>query len=158
MESLYLRKTIAADLDTLFENQLDNEAIQMAAFTPENPHDKELYMQKWLGIIENEAVNMQTILLDNQIVGSVAHFEMLGEVNVSYWIGKAFWGKGVATKALELFLEQAVERPLFARVAFDNFGSQRVLEKNGFRPIDKAIGYSNARQQKIEEIVYRKDD
>jgi ribosomal-protein-alanine N-acetyltransferase len=154
-QHLSLRKTILDDLDILFENQLDSEANLMAAFTPENPHDKELYLQKWSAIIQNEAVNMQTILVNEQIAGSVSHFEMFGEVNVSYWIGKPFWGQGVATKALSLFLEKAAERPLFARVAFDNFGSQRVLEKNGFVQISTATGYSNARKEKIEEKIYQ---
>jgi RimJ/RimL family protein N-acetyltransferase len=50
-------------------------------------------------------------------------------------------------------MEQA--RPLGARVAFDNFGSQRVLEKNGFIRIGSDSGFANARQAEIEEFIYQ---
>jgi [ribosomal protein S5]-alanine N-acetyltransferase len=42
------------------------------------------------------------------------------------------WGMGIATKALKAFLMKENTRPIFGRVAFDNFGSQKVLEKCNF--------------------------
>lgn len=55
-----------------------------------------------------------------------------GEREVGYWIGKRYWGRGVATRALSEFLREVPERPLFAHVATHNLGSLRVLEKCGF--------------------------
>jgi ribosomal-protein-alanine N-acetyltransferase len=150
-----LTKTIHADLETLFEFQTNKDGIWMAAFTQENPTDKEFYMNKWTKIVANPEINMQTIRLENIIIGSVAHFDIMGETNISYWIDQPYWGKGLATLALKMFLKNAVIRPLFARVAFDNFGSQRVLEKCGFKTIGKDKGFANARNMEIEEFIYQ---
>ncbi len=155
-DTLTLRQTIKDDLETLFRHQLDDEANRMAAFTPEDPSEKTAYMEKWAKIVDGGEVNMQTILVDSTIVGSVLHFDMGHETNVSYWIGRAYWGKGVASKALAQFIA-AAKRPLFAQVAFDNIGSQKVLARNGFVRIRKESGFANARGKEIEEFVYRLD-
>ena len=154
---MIIRKTIQDDLETLFKNQRDKEANVMAAFTAEDPNDKVAYMAKWSKIVDNDQVNMQTVLLESQIVGSVLHFSMDGEINVSYWIGKTYWGKGIASQALSLFVHQVSERPLFGRVAFDNIGSQKVLEKCGFEEIGTDVYFANARGKEIEEKIYRLD-
>lgn len=129
----------------------------MAAFTPENPDDRALYRQKWTGILQDPAIRMQTVCLDDTIVGSVVHFEMMGETNVSYWIDRAHWGKGIATEALNAFIAGLPLRPLYGRTAYDNTGSQRVLEKCGFRHIATEQGFARARDGEITEFVYRLD-
>jgi len=40
-------------------------------------------------------------------------------------------------------------------VAFDNYGSQKVLEKCGFLKIGSDSGYANARQKEIEELIFK---
>lgn len=152
--NLTLKPTTLQDLDLLFLYQKDEVSNQMAAFTAEDPNDKEAYMEKWLKIIENPAINMQTIFMDNINVGSVFCFEMMGETNVSYWIDRQYWGKGIATKALNLFLEKVNKRPLVGRTAFDNYGSQKVLENCGFTLSDKEVDFANARNKKIEEFIF----
>ncbi|RPJ44644.1 MAG: N-acetyltransferase, partial [Chloroflexi bacterium] len=59
-------------------------------------------------------------------------FVLQGEREVGYWLGREFWGRGIATQALTAFLEQVTERPLFAHVAKHNLSSRRVLEKCAF--------------------------
>ncbi|MCP4442282.1 MAG: GNAT family N-acetyltransferase [Aureispira sp.] len=152
---LVLRKTITTDLDTLFNNQLDEESNYMAAFTAKDPTDKDAYMAKWTKIVVNDAVNMQTILLEDKIVGSILHFDAGEETFVAYGIGKDFWGKGIASAALAKFLKLSPKRPLFAQTVFDNLGSQRVLEKNGFVVIGKEINFANARGKEVEEFVFK---
>ena len=98
---------------------------------------------------------MQTIIVDKIIAGSVSKFEMGGDAEITYWIDKQFWGKGVATKALNEFLKNEKARPIFGRVAFDNFGSQKVLEKCGFVKIGTDKGFANERQAEIEEFIYK---
>lgn len=149
-----LTKTTTQDLETLFVFQTNQEGIRMAAFTAEDPADKTAYMKKWTSIVANPNIQMQTIRFQNTIVGSVIHFEMMGETNVSYWIDQQYWGKGFATAGLKRFLEISPKRPLHARVAFDNFGSQKVLEKCGFKSIGKDKGFANARKMEIEEFIY----
>ena len=88
-------------------------------------------------------------------MGSVAKFMMKDEAEITYWIDKKFWGKGIATSALKIFLNIEIVRPIYARAAFDNFGSQRVLTKCGFIQIGKDKGFANARQAEIEEYIYK---
>lgn len=149
-----LKPTTTEDLETLFEHQVDDEYNTMAASTSENPNDKAAYITKWTKNIANPTINMQTIFMGSKIAGSVLHFDMMGETNVSYGIDKNMWGKGIASEALREFIKLSPKRPLYGRVAFDNVGSQKVLEKCGFKRIGKAKEFANARQQEIEEFIY----
>lgn len=150
-----LRPTEIADLDFLFQFQLDKEGGYMAAFMPEDPADKQAYLSKHIKLLSDPSVNNQTILLGDEIVGSIAKFVMEGNAEITYWIDRKYWGKGIATRALEEFLCIESIRPLFGRVAFDNFGSQRVLEKCGFVRTGSDKGFANARQRETEEFIYR---
>ena len=149
-----LKRTNQNDLETLFLFQLDKDANYLAAFTSKNPSDKNAYIEKWTRLLSDEKINVRTILLKNKIVGSIAKFEMEGNAEITYWIGKEFWGKGIASTALKKFLEIEKTRPLFGRIAFDNLGSQKVLENCGFSKIGIEKGFANAREKEIEEIIF----
>lgn len=153
--NIKLRQTEIADLGTLFQFQLDKEGGYLAAFMPKDPTDKTAYINKFTKLLNTPTVNNQTILLDNIIVGSIAKFEMEGNSEITYWIDRKFWGQGIATKALNEFLVIEAIRPIFGRVAFDNFGSQKVLEKCGFNKVGTDKGFANARQMEIEEFIYK---
>ncbi len=150
-----LRPTEIADLETLFEFQLDKEGGYLAAFMPKDPTDKSAYLDKYTKLLNDQTVNNQTIILDNVIVGSIAKFVMEGETEITYWIGRKYWGQGIATKTLKEFLTLETNRPIFGRVAFDNLGSQKVLEKCGFEKVGTDKGFANARQAEIEEYIYK---
>jgi ribosomal-protein-alanine N-acetyltransferase len=150
-----LRPTEISDLDTLFQFQIDKEGGYLAAFMPEDPADKVAYVNKHTKLLDDLTVNNQTIILDNIIVGSIAKFVMNGDTEITYWIDRKFWGLGIATKALKEFLAIETFRPIFGRVAFDNFGSQKVLERCGFVKIGVDKGFANARQLEIVEFIYK---
>ena len=150
-----LRQTEKSDLEILFQFQLDAEANYLAAFTSKDPTDKEAYFEKYTKILNDPTKNNQTILVGEIVAGSIAKFEIEGDAEITYWIDRKFWGKGIATTALENFLAIENTRPVFGRVAFDNFGSQKVLEKCGFVKIGTDKGFANARQKEIEEFIYR---
>lgn len=150
-----LRQTEIEDLHIFFRFQLDEEASYLAAFIPEYPKDKSAYLTKHTGLLSDPTVNYRTITFNNTIVGSIVKFEMEGEADITYWIDKEFWGQGIATKALIDFLSIETKRPIYGRVAFDNFGSQKVLEKSGFVKIAKEKGFANARQTEIAEFIYK---
>jgi [ribosomal protein S5]-alanine N-acetyltransferase len=152
---LQLRPTEVADLHTLFQFQLDQEAGYLAAFMPKDPADKSAYLNKYTKLLNDPMVNNQTIILDKIIVGSIASFFIEGDREITYWIDRTYWGQGIATKALKEFLSIETIRPIFGRVAFDNFGSQRVLEKCGFIKTGSDKGFANARQAEIEEYIYK---
>lgn len=149
-----LRRTEVADLDTLFQFQLDKESAYLAAFMPKDWTDKAAYIIKHTKLLNDPTVNNQTILVENIIVGSIAKFEIEGDTEITYWIDRKFWGQGIATKALKDFLAIETTRPILARVAFDNFGSQKVLEKCGFMKIGSDKGFANARQTETEEFIF----
>ena len=118
------------DLPILFEHQLDPEAYAMAAFAP---RDRDAFMAHWAKILADDSLLAYAIELDGRVVGNVGSFDYEGHREVGYWIDRAVWGRGVATRALAAFLQDETQRPLFAGVAPHNAGSMRVLEKCGFQ-------------------------
>lgn len=154
---IQIRPTTVADLDILFQFQLDPEANHLAAFTSKDSFNKEAYLAKYTRLLNDPTVNNQTIVVDGTIAGSIAKFVMEGDTEITYWIDKAFWGQGIATIALKNLLTIETTRPIFGRVAFDNTGSQKVLEKCGFTKIGTDKGFARARQTEIEEFIYRLD-
>lgn len=150
-----LRPSKISDLDLLFQFQLDKEGGYLAAFMPKDPTDKAAYIAKHTKLLSDPAVNNQTIVIDGNIVGSIGAFIVDGDRELTYWIDRKFRGQGIATKAVKEFLSIETARPIFVRVAFDNIGSQKVLEKNGFIKIGSDKGFANARQAEIEEYIYK---
>ncbi|WP_038260627.1 GNAT family N-acetyltransferase [Zhouia amylolytica] len=152
---IILRPTKISDLEILFEFQLDEEGGYMAGFMPEDSTDKVAYVSKYTKLLGDPEVNNQTITVNNIIIGSIAKFVMANEAEITYWIDRNFWGQGIATTALKSFLNDETARPIFGRVAFDNYGSQKVLEKCGFKKVGSDKGFANARQMEIEEFIYK---
>jgi RimJ/RimL family protein N-acetyltransferase len=88
------------------------------------------------------------------VIGHVLSYEQSGRPEVSYWLGRDFWGRGLATRALSDFLARVNQkRPIYARVAKDNLRSLRVLEKCGFRITGEDKGFANARGEEVEEWI-----
>jgi RimJ/RimL family protein N-acetyltransferase len=142
------------DLSIFFAYQLDQEANHMAAFTAKHPTNQEAFMAHWHRILAEETNIIQTILCNGQVAGSVSSYLGEGRPEVTYWLGKEYWGKGIATWALKEFLaHHNPTRPIYARAAKDNLGSRRVLEKCGFKAIGELTGFANARGQEIEELL-----
>ncbi len=151
---LLLRNVVNDDLPIFFEYQLDRDANYMAAFTAQDPTNREAFMEHWHRILADKTNIIQTILFQGQVAGSVSSYEEEGKPEVTYWLGKDYWGKGIATLALREFLaHHNPTRPIYARVAKDNLGSRRVLEKCGFKIIGESKGFANARGQEIQEII-----
>jgi RimJ/RimL family protein N-acetyltransferase len=151
---LFLRDVISADLQEFFEFQLEPEANYMAGFTAKDPSDRDAFTMHWSKILKDPSVIIKTIVDRGQVVGSVLSYEDEGKPEVSYWIAKEHWGKGIATWALSEFLNHSnTTRPIYARVAKDNMGSRRVLEKCGFSIIGQSRGFANARGEEIEELL-----
>ncbi|WP_330283989.1 GNAT family N-acetyltransferase [Streptomyces sp. NBC_00588] len=147
-----LREVHESDLPVFFRQMNDPEAVRMAAFTPEDPADRDAFDARWKRILASDDVT-RTVLADGDVVGSTAVYGEPGEREVTYWVDRAYWGRGVATAALRALLAEVRERPLYARAAADNAGSLRVLEKCGFRRTARVSGYANARGAEIDEVV-----
>jgi RimJ/RimL family protein N-acetyltransferase len=125
-----LREVVDADVPIFFVHQNDSEASAMAAFPS---RDYDAHMAHWTNnVLANETGFVRTIVVDGQVAGNVVSWAADGRRLVGYWVGREFWGRGVATRALAEFLELLTERPLHALVAPHNIASIRVLEKCGF--------------------------
>lgn len=153
--NITLTKTEKEDLELFFQFQLDKEANYLAAFTSKDSNDKTAYIEKYSKFLSDPEKNLRTIRVNNEIAGSISKFILENEAEITYWIDRKFWGQGIATAALQNFLKIEKIRPIFGRVAFDNYGSQKVLEKSGFIKIGKDKGFANARQEEIEEYIYK---
>jgi RimJ/RimL family protein N-acetyltransferase len=149
-----LRQATLADRDAWFRMMSDPASLLMAAFTPPNPDDRAAFDARWARILADQCLLVRTILVDGVVAGSVSRYYDAGHAEVTYWIDRAFWGRGIASEALRLFLSEVSERPLYARAATDNAGSRRVLERNGFELVRHERGFADARGEEIEEVVY----
>ena len=150
---MQLRKAIAADVPIFYEQQLDLDANYMAAFTRKDTTDKGLFFEHMAKIMADESVMLRTITSNNEVAGYVVRFFRFEKPEVSYWLGKNYWGKGLATQALTIFLSLETTRPIYARVAKDNIASIRVLEKCGFAVCGEDKGFANARNTEVEEYI-----
>jgi len=150
-DKIQLRDVIEADLPIFYEQQRDPEATQMAAFPSRN---EEAFMAHWRdNVLANGSGQVKTILFNGEVAGNIVCFEQLGEREVGYWLGKQFWGKGIATQALEEFLKMIETRPLYAHVAKHNIGSKRVLEKCGFSIAGEDRFFSEILGKNVDEYI-----
>jgi RimJ/RimL family protein N-acetyltransferase len=150
---IVLRDVTEGDLTIFFEQQLDPDANRMAAFTAKDPADGDAFTVHWTKILGDDAITIKTMLFEGRVAGHVLSFERFGKPEVSYRLGKRYWGKGIATQALSEFLGHVPLRPLYARAANDNIASIRVLEKCGFTITGEDKGFSNARGVGVEESI-----
>lgn len=150
---LQLREVAAGDLPVFFEHQRDPLGVHMAAFTAKDPDDRTAFDAHWRRLRDDPTILMRTIEVDGRPAGHVSSY--VGDVGleVTYWLGRDYWGQGIATAALQAFLQQETRRPLHARAAADNAASLRVLEKCGFVRTGRARGYANARRAEIDEFL-----
>jgi RimJ/RimL family protein N-acetyltransferase len=152
-----LRPVADPDLGLLFDQMRDPEAVWMAAFTPDDPDDRSAFEAHMASVRSSPSVTMRAVTCDNHLVGSIAAFVLDGRTEVTYWIDRAVWGRGIASRALELLLDLVPVRPLYARAASDNAGSLRVLQKSGFKVIGTENSFAPGRNSTIEETILRKD-
>lgn len=153
-DTLRLRDVVPSDLPIFYEQQRDPEATQMANFPA---RDKDAFMSHWNKILVDESVQARTIVFHGAVAGNIVCFEQLGEREVGYWLGKEYWGNGIATRALTEFLREIPTRPLYAHVARHNIGSKRVLEKCGFTVAGEDRFFSTVFGKNIEEYILMLD-
>jgi RimJ/RimL family protein N-acetyltransferase len=155
--NLSLRPLEDRDLDAIYQQVTDPEAIRMAAFTAEDWTDRRAFLDRMSRVRADTSASNFVIEADGAFAGTIASFRIDDQLEVTYWIDRAQWGKGIATGALQMLLAETAERPVFARAASDNIGSLRVLEKTGFRRVGVDRGFAPGRGEEIEETILRLD-
>jgi RimJ/RimL family protein N-acetyltransferase len=153
MSHFALRPLEASDLDAIFEQMRDPESVRMAAFTPEDPSDRNAFDVHMATVMSSSENLFRAIIRDSRLVGTIASYISEGTTEVTYWIDRTCWGQGVATRALSLLLEEISLRPIRARAASDNVGSLRVLHKAGFHSIGTEVSFAPGRAAEIEETI-----
>ncbi|MFD9740524.1 GNAT family N-acetyltransferase [Umezawaea sp. NPDC059074] len=152
-----LRPIEATDDDVLFELMRDPESVRTAAFTARDPDDREAFDAHRARIRARTDVTECAVVHGGRLVGSIACFVVEGDTEITYWIDRAVWGQGIASRALALFLDLVPTRPLHASAASDNAGSLKVLGRAGFVVVGTGTGYANARGAEIGETFLRLD-
>jgi RimJ/RimL family protein N-acetyltransferase len=147
---LVLREVVDSDLPIFFENQRYPDAVWMAAFCS---RDHDAFMTHWAKLRREPSNIVRTIVCAGQVAGNIGSWIAGDRRLIGYWIGREFWGRGVATAALAAFVGEVKERPLHAFVAKHNIGSIRVLEKCEFVPAPEHDP-SIAGEDGIHEVLY----
>lgn len=145
-----LRNVSKDDLPLFFEYQRDPVAVEMAAF---RSRDRASFDEHWERILAEPSNTNRTILVDGLVAGNISAYDAGPERLVGYWVDRVLWGRGVATRALELFLECEAKRPLRARVVEANLGSIRVLEKCGFVRVGEEVDASDG--EPVVELIFQ---
>jgi len=89
---------------------------------------------------EQKPLQNMAIIYTNRIAGSVGVMPKEDvyrkSIEIGYFLGEAFWGKGIATQAVGQILEYIKVNfdviRVYAEVFNHNKASMKVLEKNGF--------------------------
>ncbi|MCX4473120.1 putative ribosomal N-acetyltransferase YdaF [Micromonospora sp. MW-13] len=152
-EELRLRLVRDEDLSHFFAFEQDPEANWVAAFGPADPADRAAFDAHWRRIRADPAIVTRTVTVDGVVVGHVAAFPVGEQTEVSYWIDRARWGRGYATRALAALLAELPQRPVHARAAKDNAASLAVLRRCGFVVRGEDRGYANGRGTEVDEWV-----
>ena len=155
--TIRLRPVAPSDMDQIFAFESDPLSVHMAAFTPKDPSDRDAFDLHWQRILADPLVINRAIEADGALVGTIASFVIEGDREVTYWIDRAQWGRGIASAALALLLDEDAERPLWGRAVDDNVGSLRVLERAGFVVVGEDTGFAPGRGEDVREIVLRLD-
>ena len=124
-----LRDVTDDDLPILFEFQRDPASNVMADVAP---RDDEAFQARWKELRSDSNALVKIITVEETVVGVVLSFIRKGVRELGYWIGRDYWGRGLASRAVAAFLPYDSQRPLTAIVVKDNLRSLRVVEKNGF--------------------------
>ncbi len=150
---IQLRPVTEADVPTFFAQQQDPAGTQMAAFVARDSADWDAFAAKWARILSEATSTSRTILVAGQVAGNVMCHAWFGPPEVCYWLGREYWGQGIATRALLALLAEVPLRPLCAHVAKDNLASIRVLQKCGFTIVGADREYSHVRGAEVEKFI-----
>lgn len=154
MAHIELRDLDDDDLDAVFGMLSDPAAIELVAFTAEHPADRDAF-DAWIARERDSREVRYAVVTENGgFAGTAAAFTVDGDREVSVWIARHAWGRGVATAAVQLLVSREAERPLFARVAAQNAAAVAVLLHAGFTEVSRASLFAPGVGREVEEVVF----
>ncbi|MET9881939.1 GNAT family N-acetyltransferase [Streptomyces sp. NPDC006430] len=154
---MVLREVRDSDLDVFWEQFTDPEIQYMTAVTRAYHYDRARFDTHWAKVRSDPAVTLRTVEVDGVVVGHAAVFGPPQEREVTYLIGRAHWGHGLATQALSALLRLEDTRPLHGAAVADNAGSLRVMEKCGFTATGRIREFADARGEEVDLVLLTLD-
>ncbi len=131
----------------------------VASMTARIPYPySETHSRQWIsGLEPNEFVC--GVEFEGDLIGATGYFPHDdGSVEIGYWIGQPWWGRGFATEAARLLVRYCFTNRGMTRLVcchfIDNAGSQRVIEKLGFIATGTCKAYCEARQCDVATVRY----
>ncbi len=151
--ALILRPVEPSDLDEFFIHQQDQDANHMAAFGAKDPNDRGVFDMHWQMILNDEDITVRTIEVNGTVAGHILSYTENEIPQLSYWLGRSFWGQGITTEAVGTFLQEFTQRPLQARAVADNEASIRILTGHGFTPQGETRSFATSRGEVVREVI-----
>ena len=148
-----LRPVLASDIDLFFEHHLELRPMPTGASAADLASRKATFVDRWEQMLSDERVLARTILWKGAVAGYVAYLIQRDKPSISCWLGRDYWGKGLATQGVRGFLDLIEQRPVYARVAFDNLAAMQVLRHTGFAIVGHDSFFSEAHGYEIDEII-----
>ncbi len=149
-----LRDIRPGEAELLYEHLRDPAAAHMAAFMVADPDDHAGFEARWELLVADPQVVIRAIVADGELVGHLLAFSVEDDTELSYWIDRDHWGRGIATDAVRAALDAVPGRHVHAKVAIDNLASQRVLVKAGFVEIGRNRDVAPARGEETTEVIF----
>jgi RimJ/RimL family protein N-acetyltransferase len=134
-----IRRIAPTDAEDIARLANDYDIARMTASLP-HPYTRE-NAREWLTALECRPHEHVFAVCGGEtflgVVGLTCKPE-LGRAELGYWLGKPYWGRGVATAAAGLAIDYAFDklnlRKVFGFCFGVNAASRRVMEKNGMQP------------------------
>jgi RimJ/RimL family protein N-acetyltransferase len=134
----------------MYDMQLDPESNRMAVMIPRTG---DAFDSHWAKALDDPGITARAVVVGEALVGYISCFPRDGQDHVGYWIDRAYWGRGIASRALQLLLREVAKRPLVATAATSNGASLRVLQKCGFVIEQVRLSPASERYPEWEEAV-----
>jgi [ribosomal protein S5]-alanine N-acetyltransferase len=145
-DDYHLSRVTLQDTPDLVKN-LSNPSISKNLENPPFPYTP-ADAQQWYDFVQSEkekdpkTARFRWVIrrISSQVlIGDISlrACERPGEYRLGYWLSEDYWGKGIMSEAVAAVIDIAREAKDVVRIVVDvkdgNWGSRRVLEKNGFR-------------------------
>lgn len=115
----------------------------------------------WIELSKESKTNF-AIDVDGAAVGDIG-LTVQGDlhrrsVEIGYWLGEKYWGRGIMTEAVRAMTEYAFQsfdiNRIYAGILDYNLSSARVLEKNGY-VCEARLNQACVKDEKlIDELIY----
>ena len=142
-ERLILRKIHSDDVQTVFDCWMQDEDVSryMCWKASDDINEAKDFVEFELGNLENEKWNRWIIVLEStkEVIGTCLIFFNDDEDHwdISYNLGKKFWGRGYVTEAMSAVMKYAIDvlkvEEISTAYAKENPASGQVLQKLGFQ-------------------------